>query len=341
VAILLVVTAHLPVQRVWGHAHGANGVTVFFVLSGYLITMLALREESRRGFLDLRSFFLRRLCRIYPLYTVVLALYVTLILGVGVESARRAHFLRELPYFSLGFPEHANFFDPNVPFQVSWSLGIEEKYYLIWPFLAFVALAGLVRARLSACLLLAGLLLGAQYLDGGARVVFPYVHILAGCALALLLHRRETFGVLRLLGRPWALRASLLAVAALDTRTGYSTSPLLTTAFTLVVAAALCGIVVAPGSIPSRLLSTRPAVFVGTLSYGLYLVHQLGLNAVEGHTKAYGFAGSVVELCAGLALGLVLAYALHVTIEKPFIRLGHALSRSRLERYSQAVAVEA
>ena len=72
IAVLLVVTVHMH-DKVWTRLNGGLGVVIFFVLSGYLITMLALREEEARGGLDFTAFYIRRTFRIFPLYYVVLA----------------------------------------------------------------------------------------------------------------------------------------------------------------------------------------------------------------------------------------------------------------------------
>src|SRR5689334_6679488 len=79
--IMMVITVHMKDQS-WVWLSGALGVTVFFVLSGYLITMLALREEGDRGRLSMRAFYVRRTGRILPPYAVILALHCVLILGL-------------------------------------------------------------------------------------------------------------------------------------------------------------------------------------------------------------------------------------------------------------------
>ena len=68
ISVLLVISAHMKDRWAWNWLDGAQGVAVFFVLSGYLITMLALREEAREGFVSLKAFYIRRICRILPLY---------------------------------------------------------------------------------------------------------------------------------------------------------------------------------------------------------------------------------------------------------------------------------
>lgn len=160
-SVLIVVLHHERTARLWRWVHGANGVTVFFVVSGFLITTLALREEARRGSLDLRAFYLRRVFRLVPLYALVLSAYCALILGIGVQSGRRAAFLRALPYYVTYLQEVPHFAFPGVPFEVSWSLGVEEKFYLVWPLLAFVAARARPAARLWGTLVLTALLFAA------------------------------------------------------------------------------------------------------------------------------------------------------------------------------------
>src|SRR6516225_1632317 len=76
ISVLLVVSVHLhDFETVWKWLAGWQGVTVFFVLSGYLITTLSLREEEQRGSLSLAAFYVRRSLRIFPLYYFVLAVY--------------------------------------------------------------------------------------------------------------------------------------------------------------------------------------------------------------------------------------------------------------------------
>ena len=93
----MVVTVHMK-DRVWGWLAGGLGVTIFFVLSGYLITRLALAEERDRASLNKRAFFVRRALRLFPLYYAVLAVYCALILGLGISPEKRGPFASSLPY---------------------------------------------------------------------------------------------------------------------------------------------------------------------------------------------------------------------------------------------------
>src|SRR5438309_7314404 len=105
IAALLVVFHHSRTHRLWGWLEGWNGVTLFFVLSGFLITTLALREEDALGALRWRAFFVRRAFRIVPVYVASLGLYVAAMLLLGIGAAHRAVFLHAVPWYLSPFPE--------------------------------------------------------------------------------------------------------------------------------------------------------------------------------------------------------------------------------------------
>ena len=135
VAALLVVGFHVA-PNAWPFATGWAGVPVFFVLSGYLITRLSLADEAGPGF-SFRGFWIRRVTRIVPLYLLAVAAFMVLPF-VGDGGGGWSTVGRTLPYY-LTF--NGEFVDHG-PMTVAWSLGIEEKFYVLWPVLAFALLAG-------------------------------------------------------------------------------------------------------------------------------------------------------------------------------------------------------
>ena len=178
IAVLLVVTAHMH-TNFWDITAGGLGVYVFFVLSGYLITSLALKEEAETGALSFTAFYIRRIFRIFPLYYLVLAVYCVLIFGLGMSPERRPQMLANMPYYLTYFQEVPFFRGTLGTFGHSWSLGIEEKFYLLWPIVAFSIFRGKNTLRLwLAC----GLAVLAAF---SSVFIAPYASILAGCALAI------------------------------------------------------------------------------------------------------------------------------------------------------------
>ncbi|MEP7247992.1 MAG: FUN14 domain-containing protein [Gammaproteobacteria bacterium] len=330
IAILLVFTAHPAYQHFWPALHGPNGVSIFFVLSGFLITTLALREEARNGVLDLRAFFIRRVCRIYPLYAAVLLLYCVLMLGAGFEASRKTRFIEELPYYSLGLPEHGLFLRQVVaPFDGAWSLGIEEKFYVLWPLLLVATTAAAVGRRFTLLVLIGVASVVAPFISPYGIFLAPYIHIVLGCMVALLLQRRTTYHLLRRLGAYPVL--PLLAVGFLLMQfcvphTGLGKD--LYAPYGVTVCLLLVGLITTTS--PSvRWLWSRPMVVTATLSYALYLTHNFGLNAAEKIVPGgYGLAGSCASTAIGLTAAYVFAYALNRTVERPFITFGRRIAGS-------------
>src|SRR5262245_16956442 len=181
--------------------HGYRGVLLFFVLSGFLITTLALREEAFRGRLDLRAFFIRRFFRIAPLYYLALAailVWVFVFHMEGFADRLQQYFWTYLLYV----PEFQIFqHDFKIPFSHGWSLGIEEKFYLFWPLIGFWLMA---RSRHRISLTIA-LIAATGWLNAHtqtfAQMWGAYMDILIGCLAALLLHERRVYDKLSILGR--------------------------------------------------------------------------------------------------------------------------------------------
>ncbi|HTY73063.1 MAG TPA: acyltransferase [Actinomycetes bacterium] len=334
ISIVLVMTAHPAYRHVWPAFHGKTGVTIFFVLSGYLITTLALREEQTSGRLDLAGFYVRRVFRIYPLYLAILALYAILILGLHQQPDRRAAFVSNIPEYLLFLPEHAVFFPYHghtAPFDGSWSLGIEEKFYFFWPLLGFVLLAHRFRGRLLFLSIVAALFFVVPWTIHGqwGLALESYVHIALGCIVALLLHNRRTYDALRRLGEPLPLALAIVVVVVAQFSTNaVENGGYLYSVFGLLILPAFVGCVVTNTRVAAA-LTLGPMLFLGRISYALYLTHNFGLNFSEAHfphTPFGGFSRSLVTTFVGLSLGVLMAYAMHRAIELPFLRVGRRIT---------------
>src|SRR5262245_11077416 len=324
IAVLLVVITHSRGPRPLHYLAGWNGVTIFFVLSGFLITTLALREEERSGRLSLGSFYVRRAFRILPLYLLVLSLYIPIVLVLKMGDASK--FTRALPFYASPLPEIPFFAGGgHVPFEISWSLGIEEKFYVVWPLLAFGLLYYCRRARLPLAIALAAVLWLAELTPHASRFVFPYFHIVIGCVIALLLNNRRSYDRLRFLGRRAAAVPLLIVAAALQIWSAFGLSPLIVPVYTLAVAALLVNLIISTRASTS-FLTRQPLVYIGTISYALYLTHQLGLGISERLVPAQtGWYGDISSLAIGLGLAIALCALLHRWVETPMIARGRRL----------------
>jgi peptidoglycan/LPS O-acetylase OafA/YrhL len=342
ISVVLVFTAHPVYQHVWPLLHGPSGVTIFFVLSGFLINTLMLRErDARPEGVSLGAFYLQRVFRIYPLFFAVFLLYCVLILGLGLQPERRDAFVENIPYFVLFFPEHSVFFNHGVlvPFDMAWSIGIEEKFYLVWPLLGFVLLKARARPQAVALGVVALTCTVAGYLGGGWGVSLEsYTPIALGALCATLLHHRRSYDRLAVVGRPPVLLLACATLVVLQ----FGTAEVLPQGwlypvFDLVVALTLVGLVTTT-STRVGWLGSRPMVYVAGLSYALYLLHNFGLNAAEAVLPAtWGFPGSLLSTAIGLALAFVAAHVAHVCFEDPLRRFGVGLAaRRRSARARQA-----
>jgi peptidoglycan/LPS O-acetylase OafA/YrhL len=271
IAILVVLGAHTGVPG-FSEGGGGAGVTLFFVLSGYLITGLLLAERTRNGRVDLRAFYIRRALRLFPALAAVLIVVAALALaGLMPQAARegvdyRIVLLGVVCYVanwvavagqSIGMLGH------------TWSLAVEEQFYILWPTLLLAGLR-LGRQRLALIVLLL-IFLDTPYrllldLNGGFMHVFVGTDtrgdaLLFGCVLAILETRwHVAVGWLGLVG--------VFALAAL-----WPADPGLGAQILFIPAAAIVSTLAVAGC--PTILAWRPLAFVGRISYGLYLWHGL------------------------------------------------------------------
>jgi peptidoglycan/LPS O-acetylase OafA/YrhL len=300
---------------------GFYGVTVFFVISGYLITALLLAERERTGGIDLRGFYRRRWARLMPALGAVVAVSTGWLLAAGVPVSRWAAGLLGATTYTTDLLEvtPAQSHISNT-FEWSWSLAIEEQFYLLWPLLLLVVLAVRLRRLLLGCACL--LIAAAAWADRAVmaagtptpqRVNFSFDTHMDAIALGALL-AVLTAGAVPLLVRRLAAAAGLVGAAGLiafvfarpvmqawwgPDVNGYGMVTLL--ALALVAAAAL-----APLIGVGAFLRRAPFVHLGKLSYGLYLWNMLARNVfdhvVGGKPADAGLLGLVWLGClVGLA----------------------------------------
>jgi peptidoglycan/LPS O-acetylase OafA/YrhL len=331
-AILLVVASHASAGRF--PLGGMVGVTLFFVLSGYLITTLLLAERRDRGSVDLRAFYMRRALRLAP--ALVLLLIVTPLLLLLLQDPHLDG--RMLPASAITALYLSDFFraggDTLVDYGHTWSLAVEEQYYLVWPALLLLVLARwLPRRRLWAAVLLLALLFAAWRLYAALTFGFDRVYFaLDTNAFALLLGallavRPVTLGTRSAQAAAIVAPAGLLVVAILPVgNSGAAYLEGLTLGAVLVGAMALVAVM---GARARRWpWSFRPLVVAGRLSYGLYLWHEvLYLSTPGGHALEGVWRAAAVVAAAVLAL---LSWTL---VEYPMLQW-----KRRFERVRNAIA---
>ncbi len=349
ISVLLVISCHMRDRWLWEWLGGWQGVSIFFVLSGYLITMLGLREESRHGRVSLKAFYIRRVCRILPLYWIALGTHAALIWGAGWARPLRQNFTDAFLSYVFYYPEIALAFQSiaqgkGSPFSHAWTLGIEEKYYLLWPALAFLLLAQRSRGRVLAAAMLLTVLLPLAGWSAWASPalaawkldiwVFPYGQILLGCLVALLLESARGWRVLDFLGTRAATVATLLALVALQLASWPLAEqspgqwPTQQVWYSIAVAAFLTSLLVGEGLV-QRVLRVRWLVAVGKLSYGMYLFQGIAIYVAQKviPPRSEELPIALATFVVASLLSIALAWVLAVIVERPLIRRGRDWAR--------------
>src|SRR3954453_18111347 len=209
-AILLVLGQHAPTRPL---IDGFVGVTVFFCLSGYLVTTLLVRQ-LQTGTIEVRAFYRRRAARLFPgLVTVVAVTFVVLIIGrqdLGVVQIT-APAGAALPYTTSLFDWTNHVFATKDYYNYTWSLSVEEQFYLLWPWVLLLAYRRSPRsfAAFTAALISASLALDL-YLGLSRKVQYDQheyfgsdtnaLPILIGCLLAVIVLNGWLSGPLRRVG---------------------------------------------------------------------------------------------------------------------------------------------
>jgi peptidoglycan/LPS O-acetylase OafA/YrhL len=332
IAACLVVIAHTagPVKL------GGMAVSIFFVLSGFLITWLLLQESALKGNISLHSFCARRILRIFP------AFYVFWIICIIAARLRRIPFSwgeAISSFFYLGdyySALHASHLHQVM--GITWSLGVEEKFYLLWPILFLVLWKDPPRLLKTTILLIAlmwlyrtiaclTLTLPVDYL----RYAFDsrLDNILYGCALALALRSLKLEPVLSVVDKirllPYGLAVLLVVLTVAERRLSdqfYYIAGL--PSASIIVAVMLVQLIFLGALRGSSWLDHPFLQFLGLISYSLYLYHVVVISTVE-HILPHLRLRWLYPLMLVASVGV--AYGSYRLIERPFLSLkGHFAS---------------
>lgn len=324
-AILLVLFHHVPtfthpwVSQLQHHAN--HGVSLFFVISGYIVMTLILREMRRYGAVDIKGFLWRRILRLWPLYYLVLAGEAFLVFAIRAYSPEnQVLFEEKLICYALYC---SNWLETSGqgPFFVSWSLAVEEQFYLLLSLMLLVFRTPWLIAITT------GMLVGKVALVNGPigldlalvpwRILLSYSEaILLGVLLAYALDRPRLFSAFARIAR-WPVAVGLLMIAFLaclaltdlDNRSSLA-------ALNLYV---VCTLLVAVSAISRQLplLGAKALSTLGLLSYGIYLMHMPVISVVKKITQD----PAIVLLLTSL-LVIPMAWLSFHYFEEPIRRLG-------------------
>lgn len=317
---------------------GRFGVMVFFVLSGYLITTLLLREQEKTGRIALRNFYLRRILRLMPPLVVVLALIWLLHLsGLTQRDYDPMAFVSYLAYFGNYFIIAAEFEGVPIGTGVLWSLAVEEHFYLLYPLL-FVSLIvpasrnqriGLLIGLCLVALVWRAVLLGLMdastlYLESATDTRFD--SLLFGCLLAVGWNpmaptaRDPGFVPGLLLGG----LCLLVLGASFFVGTRWFDEVLRPTVHGLALAPLFYLSILHADKGPYRWLNSRLLNYLGLISYSLYLCHEALIGLLNEYLKAD--YGELVTAPVALLLAIALSDLIRRWVEDPFAAVRRRLS---------------
>jgi len=319
----------VPVLR-----NGGFGVSVFFAISGFLITTLLLREQLKHGRISLRDFYIRRALRIWPLYYAALALYVVLVMTLQRGTDREHVFFHYLPgYLTFTYTWFAGWQASAAIFNFAWSLSVEEQFYLLW--------AGVLRVLQGALpIMIMCLMIGLRAATdtGALGLVVPKnslvwtmaagiaIPICLGAILAQSLHSERWFLRIRLfIGHRWAAPIILLMLVA-----SLAPSRNIWEWVRWPLACLLVGAcVIREDNGIAWFLRWKPMAYMGVVSYGMYMLNTLVLDCLKPIFNRLGPHHPLLWFPIALAGTVLVASLSYRFLETPFLRLKERFSQLR------------
>ncbi|MGI9500199.1 MAG: acyltransferase family protein [Geminicoccaceae bacterium] len=334
VSIFIVIASHYT--RI-GAIPSGFGVSIFFVISGFLITRLLLGDMERTGSISLPAFYWRRFFRLFPaiLTGIVVALGVQELTGhdwVTVDRVIASLFFFQ-NYWGIAYPFTG-------PLGVHWSLSIEEHFYLVFP-IALVVFhrrlgVGFVSILLMICLavlLLRGWSVSTfDDIEIAKSTIYKATHyridtILAGCILALMAHHESTRAMLQRIVAQYPITLGLAVLIAGHTLNGETEIAIKHTTQAVGITLIIAGVLFSDRcEFPRWALNLPIAVWIGRLSFSLYLLH-MQADHLAAHFLPWG-PHDWPTLPIAVALAVLMSWACYAWIEQPMIKAGKKLRAS-------------
>jgi|SRR5689334_6291124 len=320
IAIIAVMASHFEPHYL---GRGYVGVDLFFMLSGFLITTLLLEERKSTGTINFGRFYIRRALRLFPALAAVLA-SATLLMLLWPSVGQNYRSVLYSAFYVMNWVMALGLDNVSSTLYFTWSLSVEEQFYIVWPALLYLLLRLRVRASVIALMLLSTALIVCAHrtsliLAGatGFRVSLASDvrtdSLLIGCGIGVM----AVSGLLPRSARLVALFTGVLSLGFLCYVVGWFGnygSGLTITAFFF--GGLLTLLLISPCNFLSRGLEASPLVWIGRLSYSLYLWHlYASFLVVEGGIDRR------FQVVAALALSFIFAGTSYYLIEQPFLRL--------------------
>lgn len=317
----------------YDHSPAGFGVLTFFVISGFLITHLLLRERESTGTISFKNFYARRSLRIFPAFYVYWVVAVAVLLHHG-------RIIREQAVCALLYVN--NYYQglhgyPSTIFSHTWSLGVEEQFYLLWPAVFFVFRNRLRRLVGILLFVIPALWVYRDFLYfRGAADAYIYTSletridaILVGCLVAILLHLDLASRLLEEVRKPLylpitvgALFVSLFCFIVIGPGyrdlIGFALDPILVIALILQLIS----------SKRAAWMDARPISYLGKISYSTYLYQQIAIPLVK---KVVHHHQPIISLLCVLMAWVIAAVSYEI-VERPFMRMKYLFVSGRSVR---------
>lgn len=327
-SILLVFIAHIGFEHL---VPGGLGVTIFFFISGYIITNLLLDEYHKTDTIDLKLFYFRRLLRLYPPLLLMIGLFF--ITTIIFSSDPRLHEVTALLLYYENYYFFYHSINDHSSLMVLWSLAVEEHFYLIFPFV-FMLLYRRPKALLLTLIALTlvplalrfqGIMMYRNNQDLADAYTYLLTHtrfdsIIYGCLASVVQYISSAKNYQKLLSNKWLFALALIVqLGCLGFRNADFRNTLrysLQGLSLFILVPAIVNSVSYSGI--KAFFANKAIVYIGKLSYSIYLTHMLAVNSLmfiknNGHNMLY--------MVAVTMLTMLLSMTSYYLVEKPLGRL--------------------
>jgi len=297
--------------------NGYLGVNIFFVLSGFLITYLLVKEENDTGSISLRNFFLRRIFRILPVYFAFLLALLLIDRFTAVDFST-CEWITSLT-LTKNFGCH-QWLDGHL-----WSISVEEQFYLIWPFVLVYAVKGKQRNVFAISLIVIAVFFRVFFHRAGYYVQESYSFftnmdsLMLGSVTGLLFFRGSPWLIRILSFRPQLIRTLImmlmLATSYAEIHHSFRVilNPFGKSIQSVAAAYLIASYVYLPVGIGYRILNNKIVSYIGVLSYSIYIWQQIFFER--------SFNGGVALFPLNILLIMIVAFLSYNFLEQPFLKL--------------------
>jgi len=323
-SVLGVILYHLGVP---GFGMGWLGVSFFFVLSGFLITRILIESKESNNFFS--NFYIRRSLRIFPLYYLYIFIVFIYCLYFDVQGVNNwLYYVFYLQNYTMAWNGFA--YVPGQEFGHTWSLAVEEQFYLLWPLVVFLCNRNLIiiSAIMLSCVAIASRFYLAEYTSivSFAPLFSTMDTLLIGAIIAVISVNKRAMKIfscaLLAVGLFWFISVVKFGVLIYGWHKGIEAANQSLYLSSSILFAGVIG-VIASGVVKAKFLTIAPLIYLGKISYGLYLWHPFAIQVVDslqyrGHLL--WITGPMV-LASKLALTIAISALSFKFFELPFLRM--------------------